>query len=467
MKPKKVKNNNLTDDQVLNLLKQHQTGRNNIIKEFELLIKNEMNNFQMVNKILKHKNDVICPTEKLININLKLNTWFTIKESLPENFDFTQYNYTIEEKEEIKYNCKRIELDLTEKQKQIINIWLNAYREMYNESLKYIKENLEFDKKVLYFFYLRNILKKKKEELVEKSNIKVHDIDYAIKLACQNYKSGLENYKKGYIKHFRVRYWRKEKKIKIMDLEKLNFKNNSIRKKVLGDVKGYYNGKRYNFDLIETDCRLQKNEGRYYLFVPNFIVMDKKEKRNKQITIDPGLRCFGTGITENKIVKINENNKKIKDCLIRKDNIMKNEKIDIKIKKKNEKKINKKIENLVNELHWKTINYLTENYETVLIGNMSSKNIVCKGGNLNKLNKRLALHLKFYKFHERLKYKCDMKGVNYGKINEWLTSKMCSICGNIKENLGGSEIYECEKCKVLMERDVNGARNIYIRAIKE
>jgi putative transposase len=128
---------------------------------------------------------------------------------------------------------------------------------------------------------------------------------------------------------------------------------------------------------------------------------------------------------------------------------------------------NKKISNLVEELHWKTINYLVKNYETVLIGSMSSKSIVSKNGKLNKMTKRIAMYLSFNKFHQRLKYKCNSNGIEYGKINEWMTSKMCSVCGNINENLGGSEVYECIKCNTKMERDVNGSRCINIKGIKE
>jgi putative transposase len=460
----------LDENVIFRLLKEHQEELNKLVKESTLFFQKEKDKFRMVENILKHKNDIWYPTEKLINSEIKLNTWFSIKESLPENVNFKQSEYIVEKKEEIKYKCKRIELDLTKKQKHIVNVWLNAYSEMYNESLKYIKENIDEDKKVLNFQYLRNILKIKKEILVKRSNIKVHDIDYAIKLACQNYKSGLTNFKKGFIKYFRVRYWRKQRKEKIIDMEKQNFNNNTIRKNILGEVKGYYNGERFNFNSIESDCRLQKNEGKYYLYVPNLVVANNNNanvnNKSKQITIDPGIRRFGTGITEDKIVKIGEkSNIKIRDYLLKKDLIMSKENIDKKIKIKNEKIINKKIKNLVNELHWKTINYLTKNYETVLIGNMSSKGIVSKNGNLNKTTKRIAMHLNFYKFHERLKYKCNINNLGYGKINEWMTSKMCSLCGNLNENLGGSEIYKCSKCNVKMERDINGARNIYIKAI--
>ncbi len=75
--------------------------------------------------------------------------------------------------------------------------------------------------------------------------------------------------------------------------------------------------------------------------------------------------------------------------------------------------------------------------------------------------------MSFYKFRERLKYKCDENQRKYIMINEWMALKMCSKCGKIKEDLEGSNKYECNKCKIKMDRDINGARNIYIKAIKK
>ena len=43
------------------------------------------------------------------------------------------------------------------------------------------------------------------------------------------------------------------------------------------------------------------------------------------------------------------------------------------------------------------------------------------------------------------------------------TSKACTNCGHIKQNLGGNKIYKCKKCKSVIDRDINGARNIYIK----
>lgn len=424
----------------------------------------------MKNKIIKHTNDIWTPSNNLKLANVKMNTWFSILESKSSsNKKFINNNYYVEDLEPVNYCSKKITLCLTQKQKNIINNWLNTYLKMYNIALKYIKNNIINDKKVLNFYNLRGLLKDNKKNLMSNSSIRTHDVDSAIKLACQNYKSAYQNYKNGNIKHFRIRYWKCKKDGKILDLEKSNFNKNGMRSKILGKVKGYYNGNTFDFANIKTDCRLIKKGNNYCLYVPEKIEENILEENIlNPITLDPGIRTFNTCITKNKIVKIGENcGERIKKYLKRKDKIMENKNINEKIKKKNDKMINKKISNLKNELHWKTINYLVKNNNVILIGNMSSKSIIKKNGNIDAMTKRITQSLSFYEFKTRLKYMCSRKGKKYGEINEWMTSKMCSICGNIKEDLGGNKIYNCNKCGKTLDRDTNGTRNIYIKAIKE
>lgn len=468
MKPKKKIKFSLDNSIVSKLYDDHLIETNKIIKEYDKFFDRTLKICTMEYNILRHKNSIWLPTHNINISNVLHNSWFSIHESKPHNIPTVQNNHTTDEIDDVKYKSKKIILKLTNEQKNKIDKWLNAYLDMYNIALKYIKDNIDVDKKVLNYIYLRAKLKTEKEELVKKSKIKVHDIDYAIDLVCKNYKSAITNYKKGNIKTFRIRYWRKNKNDKIMEMEKNNFTKNTIRNKELGKVYGYYNGKEYNFNEIDCDCKLQKKDGGYYLYVPELVSKnDKKNKKEEVISLDPGIRKFFTGISEKKIIKIGgECGNKIKDYLIRKDKIQENKEISEKIKKKNEKMINKKIKNLVTELHWKSINYLTKNYNTILIGDMSTKGIVSNNGNLNKLTKRVAYSLEFYKYHQRLKYKCKINDVEYGKINEYMTSKMCSNCGELNEKLGSNEIYECEKCKIKLDRDINGARNIFIKSIK-
>lgn len=470
MKPKKkIKDINL--DEKLN-----EENSKILFGEFNKKINDEYNKFTknlnynfnilaMQDKIIKHKNDILCPPLNIKKNNISINSWFTINQSEIQNFNFKSSKYKTIETKDIKYKCKKIILKLTNEQKKIINEWLNTYAKMYNISIDYIKNNIKDNKKVLNFIYLRSMLYNEKTLLTKKSSIKVHDLDSAIKLACTNYKSALTNYRNGNIKNFRLRSWNKEKDCKILDLEKSNFSNGTIRKKILGTVKGYYDGKKFNFDNVDCDSKILKNKlGEYILLVPELLKDYKKKEMNDIIVSDLGVRTFSTCITKNKTIEIGLNVQSIiTKYLKKKDKIMNNNKIDKNIRKKNEKIINKKISNYVDELHWKTINLMTNVADTIIIGDIHSKNIVEQ--KMSKITKRIILLLKFDKFKQRLNYKCAYKKKELSMQNEWMTSKMCSLCGCINEKLGTKKKFDCNDCKISIDRDINGARNIYIASI--
>ena len=45
-----------------------------------------------------------------------------------------------------------------------------------------------------------------------------------------------------------------------------------------------------------------------------------------------------------------------------------------------------------------------------------------------------CLRTRYYDFQLKLKYKCYINNVNFKLVNEYYTSKTCSICGNYNEN---------------------------------
>lgn len=381
-------------------------------------------------------------------------------------------------------------------------------------------------KTIFNFRQTRSKLFNEKKNIIDnQSNIKykskVHDLDGAIKEACKNFKVSSILYQKGLIKNYRIRYWKTNSKNQIMTIEKINFTNNTIRNSILGKVAGFYNGKEFIFDSVKSDCIIQKKHDEYYLLVPiktttyeeknnisnminttkktipptiykgtnqqkrdkkkqyikpvphnkknkklskpkKYIDISKNTKKQNQVSIDLGIRKFATCVSENRVTKIKHGDK-IKKYLKRLDKIKKNNKISKSIKKKNERITNKRISNLVDELHWKSICFLVKNHETILIGDINSKQIVKKEGNLNKTSKRILMALKMFVFKQRLEYKCHSNKVKIQFINEWMTSKMCSKCGNIKADLGSDEIYNCLNCKTILDRDVNGALNIHIK----
>ena len=125
-----------------------------------------------------------------------------------------------------------------------------------------------------------------------------------------------------------------------------------------------------------------------------------------------------------------------------------------------------KIRWLKEELHWKVANFFVKNYEVILIPKFSSKDFApkIKRKMKNKTVKSL-LSLNHSMFLERLKWVAMNRGTKIIESREDYTSKTCTSCGSINNKLGSNKTFICKKCKVVIDRDLNGARNIYLRAM--
>jgi putative transposase len=118
---------------------------------------------------------------------------------------------------------------------------------------------------------------------------------------------------------------------------------------------------------------------------------------------------------------------------------------------------------MIDDLHWKTIKYLTNNYNNIFLGDMSAKSIVCnKNSILSSQQKTTCLRTSYYVFQQRLEYKCIAPKTNYKLVNEMYTSKTCSYCYNYNNKLKAETVYSCNKCNI--DRDINGCRNIYFKS---
>lgn len=115
----------------------------------------------------------------------------------------------------------------------------------------------------------------------------------------------------------------------------------------------------------------------------------------------------------------------------------------------------KYLENLKTELHNKSIKYLTSNYARIVMPKLDTQGMACK------FNSKLARSL--YNL-SKLEKKCKELDVELIIRPEYYTSKTCTKCGHIKHDLKLSDrTYKCEKCKLVIDRDINAARNIMLR----
>lgn len=67
-----------------------------------------------------------------------------------------------------------------------------------------------------------------------------------------------------------------------------------------------------------------------------------------------------------------------------------------------------------------------------------------------------------YDFIRQMRYKCEWYGIEFIQADRFYpSSKTCSHCGNVRQNLKLSDrIYECEACGLVIDRDYNAAINL-------
>ena len=75
----------------------------------------------------------------------------------------------------------------------------------------------------------------------------------------------------------------------------------------------------------------------------------------------------------------------------------------------------------------------------------------------------------FHEFKRQLEYKCKWYGSELIIADRWFaSSKTCSCCGHKKEKLSlRQRIFNCEKCGLSIDRDLNAAINLEKYAVSD
>ncbi|KAE8964852.1 hypothetical protein PR001_g28913 [Phytophthora rubi] len=124
---------------------------------------------------------------------------------------------------------------------------------------------------------------------------------------------------------------------------------------------------------------------------------------------------------------------------------------------------NLKITNAVKDFHHKFSSWIASNFKTFLLPSFQTSLMV------RKYEQQMAVDGTPASSRSTVAGSAVQDGAGRGKMvtcEEEYTSKTCSGCGKLKENLGGSEVYKCVFCGAHMDRDLNGAKNILIKNIE-
>ena len=80
----------------------------------------------------------------------------------------------------------------------------------------------------------------------------------------------------------------------------------------------------------------------------------------------------------------------------------------------------------------------------------------------NRHLSRAIAEQKFFEFKRQIRYKCERYGIEFVEVGRfYASSKTCSKCGHVKEDLKLSDrIYKCTQCGLVIDRDLNAAINL-------
>jgi len=128
-------------------------------------------------------------------------------------------------------------------------------------------------------------------------------------------------------------------------------------------------------------------------------------------------------------------------------------------------RIRRRIRNLVDELHHQVAHWLVRHYDIILLPDFRVQGMSGRAG--RKIRRKTVRNLLTLS-HHRLKAFLLHKAAEFGKqvviVNEAYTSKTCSWSGEVIPNLGGRKVVTGSD-GVSLDRDINGARGIFLRAL--
>ena len=433
-------------------------------------------------------------TQKIQKNSLKtscLSSQFSQKSTMEEE----NTKIKLQQSKIIQY-CRKIRFYPTKQFKLLAEKCFGATRYLMNKAIEKV-QNKEIKKPTSHITMRKAIMKTDKELKKEENKnerwlieIPCDTRQLAFKQLASNYKTGLTQLKNKTISHFEMKFKTKKNPNQFfhVDSRALKFKDMIIFKRRCSD-RFKLRKKRERWWKKNIICKTQniiikREKNRYFMCIPmkKEIKVNNDKKKYNYVSLDPGVRTFQTIYSEQNVVgKIGNNScEELIDAGLKIDKLKsyldKNKKEIKKRKKYNILKrcflLRTKIRNKVSDLHWKTCNYLCSHFKNIFlptfkVSKMIKKDLPHRSRIINSRSVRKMLSLSHGLFKERLFHMANKLNSKIHLCEEYWTSKSCGGCGLIDNTLKGKKTYICNDCGFKLDRDYNGARNIYMRQIQQ
>jgi len=341
----------------------------------------------------------------------------------------------------------KIELRPTKEQEQYFRKSCGISRMVYNMCLYQSKETKWNKKEML--------------EYLKELKIEFPFIAEVSSRVSRNAIEDLENsYKRFFNKIGKFPKFKKRKlneSFSIREKEKFTIENRRLRIEKLKTKIKIRN--KLRFEGTPKQCTISFQGGKWFASILVETILESRNPRDEIVGVDIGVKTLAT--LSNGVVFHNPKffrSKQVK--LKRLQQKFSRQKKDSNGWYKTKLKINK-LHYYISEqrksyLHELT-SYLVSNFQVVGIEDLNVKGMV-----KNRRLSKSIIDSGFGMFREMLEYKCGLYGNKLIVIDRFFSSsKMCSECGCIKEDLKLSDrIYKCEHCGNEIDRDLQAAINI-------
>lgn len=368
--------------------------------------------------------------------------------------------------EDILRKSKKIRIYPTKKQKCTFQQWFGASRFSYNRGVEFLKQP-----------GIKANWKKIKTNIIHNLPTWSYPTPYQIKsLAIRDACKAVSKAKKDFLitgEFQGVKFRSKKSPVQSCYIPKSALIVRSEK------ICGIYptlseGGMKFTEEVPENhqDCRLVLENGRYFICVPYNSKQHLFENQGRVVSLDPGIRNFMTFFSETSCGKLGQGDfSRIQrlcaylDCLLSKKAKRKDRFFRRHIQKAIQR-MRSRIRNLIDELHHKVALFLVKNFDVILLPSFETSKMAIKGKRkIRSKSVRNMLTFAHYRFKMFLNHKAFEHGKLVLEVNEAYTSKTVSWTGEIIDNLGGRKVIKSKLDKQEMDRDYNGARGIFLRAL--
>ena len=451
--------------------------------------------------------------------SMESNSWFSIKtwkavnqENLPKICSPSSMFSIAESKEDenikkekirknksktsnkkVANSCRRIRLKPNQEVTKVLKQWFGSVRKTYNWALECLKNKPSEYRWNMYWLRKRFINKcnipKKYSYLLDTPK---HVRDSALDDLVGGFKINKEKQKKNPDHKFEMHYRSKK------DAQSITIPSTAITLVLKDDspydpelkmyptflkniIKFHVRKRNATITTVQYDCKLTVDKlGRFYLCIPHHVpVCDNQAdtKRHDWVALDPGVRTFMTGYSPtpgvcfqlaprdiNKIYRLCKHLDVMSSKCDKKNNQCKRSRYKIR---KVLIRLRDRIHHLVDEVHWKCINFLIKNFKNIIIPPFNTSQMVKRGN--RRIGSKVARQMlcwRHYTFRRRLIDKVQLlQDTQVHVRGEEYTTKSCTNCLQLHHKIGGNKLFKCPRCFICVDRDVSGSRNIFMKNI--